>query len=206
MRFAGTAGVPLAVLAVALVACTDASSDEDVTGTDPAAEVQDDEDPSEVDEQPAAMDEVWRSGLDLEIFSGPVSADDGMVVAYAIEGDELFLLGVDAEVGEERWRQPASPGEVVPGIAVTPNVIGGYPVYFRPGDTHELFARLVVADPATGDDLVVTEPMLFMSPPHACDDDEVAICLLARSDYGEPRSSRLIELDGDGSLETDPRQ
>jgi hypothetical protein len=208
MRLAGGAGASLVVCALALAACTDGSSGGEVAEVDETAAVdeagEDEAGEDEAEEPPAAIEEVWRTDLDLEIFSGPDRTDDGMVVAYATDDDELFLLGIDAETGEERWRQAASPGEVVTGIAVTPNVIGGYPVYFRPGDTHELFAQLVVADPATGDDVVVTDPMLFMSPPHACDDEEVAICLSARSGYEDSRTSLMLELDGDGSLEPDP--
>jgi len=56
-----------------------------------------------------------------------------------------------------------------------PVVLGSLPprqlvAYFRPVDLDTLLARLVVADPSTGDDVATSDPMLFTEPPQPCDD------------------------------------
>jgi hypothetical protein len=193
------ASLPVSALSAVLVlaACTGDS--------EPAADPTPSPSPEAVDETPEApeaeaLEVDWST--DLPLFSGPRRAGD-VVVAYVTDDDRLYLVGVEGSSGDELWRQEASPGEVVTGIGVTPRVIDGYPVYYRPSDVDNLFAQLVVADPNTGEDVVVTEPKLFQSVPAACTDDETAICVRVRDSYEGTGTAQRLEIDGDGSLVRD---
>ncbi len=71
--------------------------------------------------------------------------------------------------------QPAGPAYVVPGIAVTPEVVEDedgteYPAYFRPALATSLNASLLVADPRTGEDVANAGRAVYSSPPRRCDD------------------------------------
>jgi len=174
-------------LAAALAACSASAPAADDAAASPA--------PS-----PAPLEVAW-TGLP-GLASGPVDAD-GTAIAYVAAKKKLALVGLDPQTGDELWRQDASPAEIVPGIDVTPTVIDGKVVYFRPSDAGNLYAELVVADPATGEDVVVTDAMLFRSTPTACDDDATAVCVDARTDYDAERQSYRIKAAPDGELRPD---
>jgi hypothetical protein len=188
-------------LTVTLVACSGSASEPD-TGTDPTPAAADDEgtDGAEVATDDPVLEELWARP-DLALVAGPVRADDEIAVGYVTDGDRLHLVGIEAATGDERWRQEASPGEVVTGIAVVPRVVDDHPVYLRPDPAGNLFARLVVADPATGEDRLVSDPMLFTSQPGECADDRRSVCVNARSSSDEwPSRPMQLDLDGDGAL------
>ncbi|MGI8529448.1 MAG: PQQ-binding-like beta-propeller repeat protein [Geodermatophilaceae bacterium] len=190
----------VAIAVALLTGCTNASTPDD--RPDPSSSV-----PTDGSDQPATTspaEQVWT--LDLRVIGAPRAAGDAAVV-YAVEGDTLSLVGVDAATGEQLWSQPASPGEVVPGIAIVPTVVmtaaeEPLAAYFRPDPAGNLFARLVLADPRTGEDVFATEPLLFRSPPEQCPDDR-DVCFRARAVYGEAGTSQRLRLT-DGTVVQEP--
>ncbi len=136
--------------------------------------------------------QVWSS-TDLRPLGQPVVAA-GVPVGLVTEGRKLFLIGIDPATGRQLWKQEASPSAVTPGIPVSVDVIGDRVVYFRPDAAGELYARLVVADPKTGNDLVASGPQLFVSRPTACSrrPDDRDVCTVATASRSQtPRSHRL---------------
>lgn len=195
-RWALTAAASLALLA----ACTEGSP----APTDPSSTPAHGSEPES--SAPPRAEQVWS--LDAAIIGQPQAAGDvALVYVEQEQAQELALVGVDAVTGEQLWSQPASPGEVVPGIAVVPTVLEGadgqpLAAYFRPDPTGNLFARLVLADPRTGKDVFATAPLLFGSTPRACSDDR-DVCVQARSGYDGQRSTMRLRL-ADGSLLPEP--
>ncbi|MBV9950732.1 MAG: PQQ-binding-like beta-propeller repeat protein, partial [Acidimicrobiia bacterium] len=101
-------------------------------------------------------------------------AAGGVAVAYAAEKGRLSLVGVDASSGRQLWVRPATPSEAASGMPTTPMVLatGSREVvaYFRPVHRGARRARLVVADPSTGDDITSSAASLFVEPPEVCGD------------------------------------
>ena len=118
------------------------------------------------DRPPPALREAWRVGGFTPIGQ-PVAVGE-MAVGYGSVDRDLLLFGVSVADGTVRWRQPASPSRTTSGISLAPDVIGGRVAYFRPDNSANLAARLVVASPDTGADLLVSEPAQFASTPSAC--------------------------------------
>ncbi|MET7418645.1 hypothetical protein [Dactylosporangium sp. NPDC005555] len=148
--------------------------------------------------------------------AGQFTAVGGVAVGYVAENGRLSLLALDPATGRTLWQRAASPGEVVTGIPVMVSVVGDKVAYFRADPKGNLFAGLVVADPRTGEDLAVTAPALFVSPPQACS-NKTDVCTVSRTSYkdkavphrlrmtdkqyvaestGEPAGSRTIGSDG----------
>lgn len=103
----------------------------------------------------------------------------GVAAVYSASGGKLWLVGVSVRDGRERWRRAASPGYVVTGIGVIPGGFGDWFTYLRPDPSAVLATRLVVADPADGKDVYVSQPMRFTARPGPCDDDDRALCTTA---------------------------
>ncbi len=135
--------------------------------------------------------EAWRV-TSIDPIGQPVAAGD-VVVVYGTVERELRLYGVDAGTGAVRWSQAASPGAGVNGISLTPAVLGGRVVYFRPDPAGNLMARLVVASPADGRDELVSEPAEFDSRPARCPDGR-DICV-AVSEAGRPPTPRRFQVE-----------
>ncbi len=113
---------------------------------------------------------------------GQPFAVDGVAVGAVTENQKLFVVAFSPSTGDELWRKPESPGEVVPGIEVGPRRVGTKVAYFRP--TFGLYATLVVADPHTGNDVAESPSLLFGSPPIACA-DHIDVCTLSRTGDGD---------------------
>lgn len=195
------AAATLIAASLAVAGCSSADEAADENTHSPAPQPPTGSPEPAATEEPPELEVAWETGLN--VVSGPRMAGAEVALVYVAQDRDLYLVAVDAESGEELWRQAASPGEVVTGIAVTPKVVDGHPVYLRPSDVDNLYAELVVADPKTGDDVVATEPLLFRSTPSACDDDDSAICLRVRESYDDSSTWRRLDLDGDGSLVQD---
>lgn len=152
-------------------------------------------------EQPSAQ--PWT--LDLPVIGQPVSVD-GVAVVHTAAEDALAIVAVNVATGEQLWSRPASPGFVVPGISIQPTVVEDeegteYVAYLRPERETSLNARLVVADPRTGEDIAATELTSFSSPPSSCDDG-VDVCLdLDETAAFDGGPYRLRLSDGDFSRE-----
>ena len=165
-------GVGILVLAL-LVACTRA-------GDDPPA---------------PPMREAWRVGS-FRPIGQPVAVGD-VVVAYGTVDRDLLLFGVSVTDGTIRWRQAASPSLVASGIPLTPDVIGGRVAYFRPDRFANLGARLVVAAPDTGADLLVSEALHFTSYPNSCvDGKDVCVQVV----QGDRTVSRRFSVEAGGAV------
>lgn len=141
--------------------------------------------------------EAWRSASITPI--GQPVAEGDVAVVYGTVDKDLYLYGIGMADGAVRWRQPASPGLVVAGIAVEPTVIDHRVVYFRPDPSGQLATRLVVASPDTGADLFVSAPAFFLSHPSRCPDG-ADICLMALQ--GETGVRRRFSVDARGPTPT----
>lgn len=126
----------------------------------------------------APVSRLWARS-DLRPVGQPLAVG-GVAVAAIHDGADLFVVALEPSTGRELWRRPASPGNVVPGVAVGPTTAGGKVVYFRPDPAGDLFARLVIAEPRTGKDLATTAPLQFNSTPRVCDDG-VDVCTVSRA-------------------------
>jgi hypothetical protein len=118
-----------------------------------------------------------------------------VVVAYGTVDRDLLMFGLSVADGTIRWRQAASPSLVASGIPLTPDVIGGRVAYFRPDRSANLGARLVVAAPDTGADLLVSEPLHFTSYPQSCADGR-DVCV--RVVQGDRSVSRRFSVEARG--------
>ena len=131
--------------------------------------------------------EAWRNAS-ISPIGQPVRAGDGLV-AYGMEGEGLYLYGVAPTDGAIRWRQAATPSRTSPGTSLTSTVLDDRVVYFRPDPRTTLSARLVVAAPDTGTDVLVSDPGLFLSHPSRCaDGKDVCVSMI---DAGDSRSVRF---------------
>jgi hypothetical protein len=136
----------------------------------------------------SALVEAWRVEAVAPIAQ-PVAVGD-MVVAYVTVGKDLLLVGLPMREGGIRWRQAASPSQALSGIPMTPRVIDGQVAYFRPDRIAPLAARLVVASPQTGADLLVSEPMTFASQPSRCPDGK-DVCVTVFAEGNRMKSRRF---------------
>lgn len=136
--------------------------------------------------------EAWRSASITPI--GQPVAEGDVAVVYGTVNKDLYLYGIGMADGAVRWRQAASPGRVVGGIAVEPTVIDHRVVYFRPDPSGELATRLVVASPDTGADVFVS---FFLSHPSRCSDG-ADICLMALQ--GDTAVRRRFSVDARGPI------
>ncbi|GAA1741717.1 PQQ-binding-like beta-propeller repeat protein [Luedemannella helvata] len=182
-----TAGAQLAALVVVGALVTACTGEEPDKPTPSASATQ-----PPVSERPASVAWTLR---DVKPIGQPVNVA-GVAVGYVVKSRRLYLVGIDPRAGKELWRKEASPGEVVTGIAVQPFFIQDKVVYQRPDRTGNLYTRIVVADPRTGEDLVVTKPLLVTSPPGDCSDG-IDVCTTSRSNYrGRAVLHRLRIADG----------
>ena len=163
-----------ALLALAVVAAGCSGTTGSGDSADPPRE-SDAEDSTTSTSERAEAGAGWD--IDLPVIGQPVAAGE-VAVVYSQEGGRLALVGVDPETGEERWTEEAGPGYVVTGIPIYPVVVDGRNgepavAYFRPTNSAgALMARLIVADPVTGEDLASSTAELFIEPPAQCDDGQ----------------------------------
>ena len=144
---------------------------------------------------PPALTEAWRQ-IGIRPIGQPVLVGD-TIVGYSTVDRDLYIYGVAVADGAIRWRQLATPSDVVSGVPVTPSAFDGRVAYFRPAAAGGLEARLVVAAPETGHDLLVSDPALFTSHPRRCDDKK-DVCVNARD--GRSTVSRRFSVDAGGPV------
>nr|WP_269474630.1 hypothetical protein [Phytohabitans flavus] len=126
----------------------------------------------------------------------------GVAVAYLVEAKELYLIGMDPKTGKELWRQLASPGQITPGIPVTVQDVDDKVVYMRPERGDPRFTRLVIADPKTGADIVVSGPAIVSSSLSSCGAD---VCTTARRSVNARGTLHRLRV-ADGKLAEEPAQ
>ncbi len=119
---------------------------------------------------PKPLKVLWKRSL--RPFGQPVNAG-GVAVLYTTADRWLYLEGRDPGTGKRLWRHQASPGLVVAGIAVEPEVVGPKShelvAYFRPvGPERPLLATLEVVDPRSGKTVHASSPAYFVSRPTPC--------------------------------------
>jgi hypothetical protein len=145
---------------------------------------------------PPPVPEAWRNTA-ITPIGQPVAAGDTLVV-YGTENRDLYLYGLSAADGTVRWRHSASPSRTLSGTYLDPSVIDQRVVYFRPDPSGTLMARLVVAAPDSGNDLLVSEPALFVSHPgHCADGKDVCVSV---TDAGGNHVSRRFSVDAGRSV------
>lgn len=150
---------------------------------------------SKVDPPAPALVEAWREES-FRPIGQPVAVGD-MVVSYGTVGKDLLLFGVPVKEGGIRWRQAATPSHTTSGIPLTPAVIDGRVAYLRPDRIAPLAARLVVASPQTGADLLVSVPLPFESQPSECAEGK-DVC--ARVQDGDDSVSRRFSVESGGQV------
>lgn len=132
------------------------------------------------------IETVWKS--DLNVISEPrVAGGDGdVIVAYIVEGLDLYLVAVGADTGQEIWRRPSSFSGIPSGTILVPSVVEGNPVYYWPGEEED-YSQLVVADPHTGADMALTDYWRgFASLPMDCGDNvSTTVCIRTTSSIWE---------------------
>jgi hypothetical protein len=145
--------------------------------------------------RPAAV-EAWRAA-GIKPIGQPVLAG-GTLVVYGTQDQDLYLYGVSPADGAILWKRAATPSRTLQGTALTPEVLDGHVVYFRPDAKGVLMARLVVALPDTGNDLLVSDPMFFASHPSHCADG-ADICVRAYGP-GRPLASQRFSVQAHGPV------
>jgi outer membrane protein assembly factor BamB len=149
----------------------------------------------------AAAVKAW-SRPDLTPVGQPVSVA-GVAVGYVTDNTDLYLVGIDPATGNTLWKQNASPGEVTPGIGISPSVVGDKVAYLRPDSAGNLYARLVVADPRSGEDVASTPALLFDSLPLACS-NHVDVCTASRASYNDTAQLHRLRVASDQYVAENP--
>ena len=129
-------------------------------------------------------------------LSAPVAAG-GSIVVYARRGTQLVLVGLDPATGQIRWEQKAAAG-VEPGGTMSPTVSDSRVAYLRSDPANPLRSTIVVADGATGTDLLRTAPGFYYSGFGTCTGPETGgwvkggLCGWKRSaDHGQWSAERI---------------
>ncbi|WP_433220178.1 hypothetical protein ACQP00_17255 [Dactylosporangium sp. CS-047395] len=125
--------------------------------------------------------------------AGQFTAVGGVAVGYVADAGRLQIVALDPATGKTLWGRAASPGEVALGTPVVVHVVDGKVAYFRADPKGNLFAQLVVADPRTGDDVAVTAPTLFGSPPLACSNG-TDVCTTSRASYKDKATPHRLRM------------
>lgn len=203
MRIVG--GIVLSA-ALALAGCT--SGEEEDRPVDP------------LERDAAVAEPAWT--VEGDLVGQPVVTGSTAVVLERVRSDELDVVAIDTSDGEERWRHPYSPGGASPGFAIVPvvatasdgtEVVAWSTPPKDPGATSaSTWERpVVVADPASGEEIFRTEAFRAWSPLEVCP-DAVDLCVkggdallridlaeqdLRVDDSGAPEGARSL---GEGGL------
>ena len=121
-----------------------------------------------------AIEQAW-SATGFEPLTAVTLVGDTAVL-YGTVSSDLFLIGLDPVTGAERWRQRAWAGGFYPTTKIAVREIDGALEYLRPTDDRTENTHLVLADPATGADLLVTENRWWTGFPTICADDAAYLC------------------------------
>lgn len=121
-----------------------------------------------------AIEKVWTS-TGFEPLTAPKIVGNTAVL-YATSGSDLYLTGLDPANGIMRWRQLAWAGGLEPQTNVSVTEVDGQLVYLRPTEALDEQSVVVIADPETGADQVVTEQRWWRGNPIQCSDDPAYLC------------------------------
>lgn len=147
------------------------------------------------DKVQAVASVAWEAPL--HPVSEPVAAGD-VAVVYAADGQDLWLVGLDSESGEEVWRQAATPSLTPPGMVPEVDASriedSAYVATLERVREMPLQARLIVLDSATGEVIHRTQPQYFASWPQKCTDG-ADFCVRAKDDAESGTPIRWHRLD-----------
>jgi outer membrane protein assembly factor BamB len=116
---------------------------------------------------PSGLSLIWQDRL-LRPISQPVAIGT-VVVGINAKDRKLFVVALEPATGRILWQQPLTPSASALGVTVHFTKLGDDKVaYLRPTLADTFFAKLVVADVHTGNDLAVSPEMLFVSTPIVC--------------------------------------
>jgi hypothetical protein len=101
----------------------------------------------------------------------------GTAVLYGAVGTDLFLIGLEPATGTERWRRQVSVTAFSPSQEITVDKIDDKVAYLRADK--DVNTQIVLIDPATGTDLLATDPQWWFNVPQACVDDPASLCATA---------------------------
>lgn len=121
-----------------------------------------------------AVEQVW-STTGFEPLTD-VQLVGETAVLYGTIGSDLFVIGLDPHTGTERWRQRASAAGFSPTTKIRAVEIEGTIAYLRPTASMNQNSQLVLAEPTTGADRLVTEARWWTEFPVMCDDDSAFLC------------------------------
>jgi hypothetical protein len=123
---------------------------------------------------PAVVEKIWTTtGID------PISEVDrvgGVAVVYGTVPGGVMIYVLDPANGEQLWSNPALPLWSRSADDDGYRRLDDSVAYFRPTGTDRV-SQLVLADPLTGRDLVVSAARYWESAPAVCDDDPSWVCL-----------------------------
>jgi hypothetical protein len=149
-------------------------------------------------------EQAWSTELD--VVGQPVVVDGVAVVYAAGVENTLSIVGLDPDDGSIQWRRPAGQAladedrrNVVPQTVTGPDGEKNI-VYLRPGTKSRVvtaeaagwYGQLVVLEPESGSEMFSSSRLFALDMPHACGDDDSAICLNAEvSETDGPGPYRL---------------
>lgn len=141
-----------------------------------------------------SVEQAWAA-TGFEAKTSPVIVS-GTAVLYGTVGTQLFLIGLDPATGAERWRRPATAAALSPHLEVAVVTIDDKVAYLRPVQDDRM-SQIVLIDPATGADTIVTEPRWWLGFPGVCADDPAYLCASAYNldDTSTTLQSRRFRVD-----------
>ncbi|HZK06109.1 MAG TPA: PQQ-binding-like beta-propeller repeat protein [Actinomycetaceae bacterium] len=159
-----------AALALTMVACSGQSSESPSPGatssptTTPTA-TEPAETAAPVPETERIVEPLWSvSGT----FAGVKDSAGDVLVSYFVSGDELMIGAFRATDGASLWSAPAGVGHAEEGAVLEAVVVGeGDVAFLRPEDA-DGWARLAVADAATGATIAESELLWAETRPYDC--------------------------------------
>ena len=125
-------------------------------------------------ELPDSVVQVWAT-TGFEPFTS-VTLVGFTALLYGSVGSDLYLIAVDPMSGTERWRQRASAAGLAPTTKIVVKEIDGAIAYLRPTPALNQNTQLVLADPMTGNDLLVTEARWWTGFPQVCHNNNALLC------------------------------
>ena len=131
------------------------------------------------------VEQTWTAG-----GVNPVSAVENVgevAVVYGTAPDGPSIHGIDPATGAEQWKRPAVTMVAVDHAWVVE--VDDTVAYLRPTGTRRV-SQLVLADPATGDDLTVSDARYWASYPAECPDDAGWVCA---SSYTQAADGRWLQ-------------
>lgn len=152
---------------------------------------------------PTPSQVLWST--DLVPASGAVLVD-GVPVLYTVTDGQLMITALDAGSGEELWSHEASPSLALRGVGTSVKVVDDQVVHLEPVDGSGLlgWSRVVLRDPATGEEVLASDAMRFYRLPGSCPGSEGTVCAYPMDGSDAWRPPMTVTADGLAPWSTDP--